>query len=565
MKSFMRQSNTKRMNSAAATAIACGMLLVLPGCLPALRRPLPAPGPPQNFFLPESFQESTGPENSSQLEVREFFKDPNLTGLVDQALVNNQQLRILAEDIAIANNEILRRKGTYLPFLSFGSSASFRKLSDYTLEGSDTYSNFLLKQPFTPFPNPLGNFLVPTLDVSWQIDIWRQLRNARDAAALRFLGTTDGRNYVVTRLVAEVAENYYTLMSLDQRLANLNYVIALQQRSLEIARSQKEGVRGTELPVQRFLAEVRKNESDRSIIVQQIIEVENRINFLAGRYPQRVERDSSKFIDLTLPKLTTGVPAQLLQNRPDIRQAERELQAAGLDVRVARANFFPKLLITSGVGYEAFNTRYLFITPESLIYNVAGGLVAPLVNRLAIKADYLNANARQLQALYEYQRVILNAFTEVVNRVNGVRNYSHSIGLKKQQVQALERSVDVAGILFVNARVDYMDVLFAQRDLWQARRDLIETKQQQLSAIVNAYQALGGGWRFSPRGVGPSPAAPSPAAPSPTVNAPPPVPKDEELPPPPAAGAVHTSRHSRPPSPTRRPGATTSSSVKGES
>ena len=484
-------------------------MLLSTGCLPALRRPLPAPGPPQSFFVPESGEQSTDSENSSQVEAREFFKDPQLASLIDQALVSNQQLRILAEDIAIANNEVLRRKGTYLPFLSFGAGASYRKLSDYTLEGSDTYSNFLLNQPFTPFPNPLGNFLVPTVDVSWQIDIWRQLRNARDAQALRWLGTIDGRNYVVTRLVAEIAENYYTLMSLDQRLENLNYVIGLQQRSLEIAKSQKQGVRGTELPVQRFLAEVRKNESDKSIIIQQIIETENRLNFLAGRYPQRVERDSSKFIDLMLPRLAIGVPAQLLQNRPDIRRAERELQAAGLDVRVARANFFPKLVITSGVGYEAFNTKYLFLTPESLIYNVAGGLVAPLVNRLAIKADYLNANARQLQALYEYQRVILNAFTEVVNRVNGVQNYSNSIALKKQQVQALVRSVDVAGILFLNARVDYMDVLFAQRDLWQARRDLIETKQQQLSAIVNAYQALGGGWRFGPRGpVSPAVVAP---------------------------------------------------------
>ena len=119
------------------------------------------------------------------------------------------------------------------------------------------------------------------------------------------------------------------------------------------------------------------------------------------------------------------MPPQLLQNRPDIRQAERELAAAGLDVRVARANFFPKLIITAGVGYEAFNTKYLFLTPESLIYNVAGDLVAPLINKSAIKADYFNANARQLQAVYEYQRVVLNAFTEVINRVSKVQNYSH--------------------------------------------------------------------------------------------------------------------------------------------
>ena len=103
--------------------------------------------------------------------------------------------------------------------------------------------------------------------------------------------------------------------------------------------------------------------------------------------------------------LSVGLPSQLLQNRPDIRQAERELAAAGLDVKVARVRFFPLLTITAGVGYEAFNPRYLFITPEALIANVAGDLVAPLINKKAIKADYLSANARQLQSVYNYQRV----------------------------------------------------------------------------------------------------------------------------------------------------------------
>ena len=129
------------------------------------------------------------------------------------------------------------------------------------------------------------------------------------------------------------------------------------------------------------------------------------------------------------------MPAQLLQNRPDIREAERELAAAGLDVRVARANFYPKLFITGAVGYDAFNTKYLFLTPESLIYSVAGDLVGPLINKAAIKADYMNANARQLQAVYEYQRTVLNAFTEVINYVSKVQNYSTSIEIKRQQLQ----------------------------------------------------------------------------------------------------------------------------------
>ncbi|MGC4007450.1 MAG: TolC family protein [Pirellulales bacterium] len=166
-----------------------------------------------------------------------------------------------------------------------------------------------------------------------------------------------------------------------------------------------------------------------------------------------------------------------------------------MDIRVARADFYPKLILTAGVGYEAYNTKYLFITPESLIYNAAGGLVAPLINKSAIQAEYKNANARQLQALYEYQRVILNAFTEVINQVTKVENYTQSIEIKKQQLNSLESAVSVSGILFQNARVEYLDVLISQRDRNKARMVLIDTKREQLSAIVNAYQALGGGVR----------------------------------------------------------------------
>jgi NodT family efflux transporter outer membrane factor (OMF) lipoprotein len=438
--------------------------------------------------LPVSFNGATSSENSSQVGIDEFFNDPILTGLIDQGLAGNLNLKILAEDIQIANNAILGRSGAYLPFVTIGGGAQLNKYSPFTLQGADNIEN-------TPptgggFPQPLPNFLVAG-DLSWQIDIWRQLRNARDAAAFRYLGTAEGRNYVITRLVAEIAENYYGLLALDKRIENLDTIIALQEQSLKMAKSRFEGARGTELGVQRFQAEVRKNQSEKLIIKQEIIEVENVINFLVGRFPQPVER-SAEFFNLNVHALKLGLPEELLQNRPDIRQAERELAAAGLDVQVARANFYPKGTITASVGYEAFNPRYLF-QPESLIYNVAGNLVAPLINKRAIQAEYMTANARQLQAVYEYQRVVLNAFTEVINRIAKVQNYTTSIEIKQQQLVALEASVDVATKLFNATRVEYIDVLFAQRDLLDARTVLINTKREQLSAIVNTYQALGGG------------------------------------------------------------------------
>jgi multidrug efflux system outer membrane protein len=500
-------SKTKQKKRAIASAIVCGFLLVLPSCIPHLRHPERAPDLPERYNLrqadtgpdlPKVFEEPTSLENSSQVRIEEFFQDPRLLSLISQALVGNQELRILGEEVQIASNEILARQGAYLPFVNPGVSAGLNKYSSFTLPGAGIRDDPFRSGGF--FPNPLPDYLLG-FTFLWTPDIWRQLHNARDAAGQRYFAAGERRNYFVTQLVAEIADNYYGLMALDKRLENLDKIIALQEQNLRFAQAAKEAARGTELAVQRFLAEVRRNQSEKLVVKQDIIQVENRINFLVGRFPQPVERMTARvieqFINLKVHSLSVGVPAQLLQNRPDIRQAERDLAATGLDVLVARKRFYPQGLINSGVGYEAFNPRYLFITPEALVANVAGNLVTPFINRKAIKADYFTANARQLRAVYNYQRVILDAVAEVVNRMSKVQNYLSSIEIKKQAVTSLEASVEAATSLFQNpradTRIDYLDVLTAQRELLEARRLLIDTKREQLSAVVNTYQALGGG------------------------------------------------------------------------
>jgi outer membrane protein, multidrug efflux system len=489
----MRQENPSACFSRArpvdrmfAGVMAGVLLLVVSGCrTPSLC------GPDAGPVLPGDFNGATSPDNSAEIGIDEFFNEPLLTQLIAQGLAQNQELKIRNQEVEIASNEIMARRGAYLPFVTIGAGGGVARASRFTPLGAAEEQ--LTYPGDRHFPSPLPNAGL-SANLVWQVDIWRQLRNARDAAMQRYCEAIEARNYFITRLVSETAENYYELAALDQRLVYLNQTIELQQKSLQVAEFQKEAARGTELAVQRFLGEVRKNESQRLIVNQKIIEVQNKINFLVGRYPQPVDREKWDFINLDSRVLSVGVPAQLLQNRRDILAAERELAATGLDVSVARANFYPRLDISAGVGYEAFNPRYLF-DPGALVANAAGGLVAPLINKQAIRAEYLNANARQLQAVYNYQRTVLNAFTEVVNRISKVENYRNSVAIKQEQVKALAESVRVATDLFQGARpeVEYMDVLFAQRDLLEARTVLIETKQQQLSAIVMAYQALGGG------------------------------------------------------------------------
>ncbi len=485
MNHLVRFSNGKRMKHVIARAIACGiLLLVLPSCgIPPLRHPQPGPG------LPTDFNGATSPENSSQLAIDEFYNDRMLTSMIEKALIDNRELRVLNEEVQIAGNEVLSRSGAYLPFISVGALTGLNRYSRFSEEGAGILDDQYL--PGKHFTNPSGNFGTG-LNLTWQIDIYRQLRNARDAAAQRYVAASEKRNFFVTTMVAEIAENFYRLMGLDKRLENLDQIIELQTRSLEIAKARKEAARSTELGVLRFQAELQRNYSEKLIINQSIIEGENRINFLVNRYPQRVERDSSKFYELQIHPLSIGVPSQLLQNRPDIRQAERELAAAGLDVKVARVNFFPQLVITSGVGLASLILNHLF-EPNAVAGSIASGLVGPLVNRRAIRAQYLTANARQMQAIYNYQRVILEAFTQVINRMTKVANYSNSIEIKRRQLKTLEDAVQFAEDLFQLARIEYIDVLFSQRDLRDARVVLIDTKTEQLAAIANTYQALGGG------------------------------------------------------------------------
>ena len=162
---------------------------------------------------------------------------------------------------------------------------------------------------------------------------------------------------------------------------------------------------------------------------------------------------------------------------------------------MARANFYPSFSINAGIGFEAFALKYLINTPESLAATIAGELVAPLVNKNAIIAEYKNANAKQIQAAYEYEQSIIKAYTEVANQISNIDNLDKNYQLKTSQVEALAQSIDVANQLFKSARADYLDVLLAQRDTLDAKKDLIETKQKQIDAMVDLYKSLGGGWQ----------------------------------------------------------------------
>ena len=302
---------------------------------------------------------------------------------------------------------------------------------------------------------------------------------------------------MTTNIIAEIANSYYELLALDNELKILEQNIKIQNDAFKIVKILKQNARGNELAVKRFEAQVLKTQSMQFDIRQKITETENKINYLVGRFPQHVERSEGQFDNLVPQTVFSGVPSQLLENRADIKQAEFQLAAAKFDVKSAKARFYPSLDITAGVGFNAYNPAYLFDI-KSLVYNLVGDLTAPLINRNAIKAGYANANARQIQAAFEYEQKILNAYVEVTNQLSSIKNLQSSYDLKSQEVDALTKSIDISNDLFKYARADYMEVLLTQRDALEAKFELVETKVQQLKATVSLYRSLGGGWDQQP-------------------------------------------------------------------
>lgn len=464
-----------------------GLLLTFVGCkTPQLAQKA------ENTNVPAAYSSTAAQDtvNTGKVKWKNYFTDKYLAAIIDTALINNQELNITLQEIEISRNEVRARKGEYLPFIGLKGSAGFDKVGRYTNIGA-MEANTEIK-PGKEMPEPLQDYTIGAY-ATWEIDIWNKLHNAKKAAVSKYLSTIEGRNFVVTNLIAEIAGSYYELLALDNQLAIVKQNIDIQTNALEIVKLQKESARVTELAVRRFEAQVLNTQSLQYNIQQRITETENRINFLAGRFPQHVERSSQPFSTLAPNAIQAGIPSQLLENRPDVKQAELELVAAKLDVKVAKARFYPSLGISAGIGYQAFNPSYL-IKPQSLLYSLAGDLATPLINRNAIKATYYSANAKQIQAVYNYERTILNAYIEVANQLSKISNTEKTFDLKSRQVEALNQSVDISSDLFTSARADYMEVLLTQRDALESKFELIETKMQQMNAMVNIYRALGGGW-----------------------------------------------------------------------
>ena len=441
--------------------------------------------------IPTTYTGSIDSANVAKMAWSSFFNDNKLTALIDTALKNNLDVLTTIQEIEIAKSKIRFANGKLFPSVTAGVGAGIEKVGKYTSQGAGDASADIT--PGEVVPENLGDLRLG-FQAGWEADIWGKLRNAKKAAFNNYLSTVEGRKWVTTNLIAEVANTYYELVGLHAQLNIINESIALQQKELEVVKIQKEASVVSELAVKQFEAMVYNAQNLSFNLLQNITEIENKMNLLLGRFPQKIEV-SEGFTQAFPNSLELGIPSQLLKNRPDIQQAEYNLLAANFDLKSAQAEFYPSVNIGGSLGLNAFKSKYLFRSPESIMYSLLTDVAGPLINKSAIKAQFATANALQIEAVYEYQKTILNGFVEVTNQVANVKNLQSSFQTKTKEVEALTSAISLSSELFKYAKANYLEVLTAQKDAIAAKLELVEIKKQQYNSITNLYKSLGGGWQ----------------------------------------------------------------------
>ena len=457
------------------------IILLASSCKVADLPQLPAAKP-----LPNTFAGDTDTISMGDLIWEDFFNDPYLLTLIDTALSNNLDLRVANRRIEVAQASYLRSKGALQPSLEGRIAANVGRIANNNDPGGD--------QSVADRRNGLGQVYFIGLRSSWEVDVWGKLRLRREADYALFLASEKGRHLVITSLVSEVARLYYELLGLDNELETILKNVEFQEVALQMVKIQKIGGRATELAVQQFQAQLLRTQSLGYEKRQRIIEVENQLNLLLGRYPQPIARGTS-ILEQNLPKVVrAGVPSSLLRRRPDVRQAELRLSAMQADVEAARTEFFPSLVIEPYAGVDIDKLSAL-INPEAMVVGAFAGLTAPIFNKNRIRANYDRATAETMIAAYEYQQSVLDAYQEVLSNLKRVENYREVYELRKEEAEVLTAAVSTSNDLFAAGYATYLEVITAQARVLEAELSVTNTRQEIFVTVIDLYRSLGGGWR----------------------------------------------------------------------
>jgi multidrug efflux system outer membrane protein len=430
------------------------------------------------------FREQTATDTTTLANTpwQSIFADPQLSALIQEGLDQNLDLKNAVQNIIQAQATLQQSKAVFFPSLTADANVTRAKQSEAGL-------NF----PPGININTLTNTFRAQLSTSWEADIWGKLNSTKRAALASYFQSDAAKRAVQTQLIADIANNYYNLLALDRQLEITQQTLKNRIASVETMKALKEGavVNGAAVvqsEANRYAAEVSVPDLKRSIR-----ETENVLNILLARAPGAIAR--SKITDQSLTSsLNTGVPTQLLENRPDVQQAEYAFRAAFENTNLARTYFYPSLTITATGGLSSLDLKNFF--DKSVFYNLVGGLTQPIFNKGINKARLITTKSQQEQALNSFQQTLLVAGQEVSNALYTYQTAVEKEEARAKQIAALEKAVDFTQeLLRYSSATNYTDVLTSEQSLLAAQLSGVNDRLQKLQSVVNLYRALGGGWK----------------------------------------------------------------------
>jgi len=410
------------------------------------------------------------------------FKDQKLNALIQKGLDQNLNLKNAIENIVQARATLRQTKLAYYPNLNFDANATRNKQSKAALN----------------FPPGINiNTLTTTykmgLSTSWEADIWGKLSSSKRAALATYLATDAAKQAVQTQLISDIANNYFLLLAYDKQLEITKATLESRIKNVEVIKALKEGAIVTGASVVQSEANQHAAEVLIPDLKRSIRETENALNILLGQASGPIERGTLG--DQIIPeKIAIGLPAQLLENRPDVRQAEFNFRAAFENTNLAKTYFYPSLTLTASGGLSTLQLKNFF--DQSIFYSIIGGLTQPIFNQGLNRERLTNAQSRQVQAFNTFQQSLLVAGQEVSNALYAYEMAVDKEDSREKQIEALVKAVDYTQqLLEYSSATNYTDVLTSEQNLLAAQLSGVNDNLQKLQAVVDLYRALGGGWK----------------------------------------------------------------------
>ena len=436
---------------------------------------------PDNVVEAEKFRTDRLPQDSlsmANISWRELFTDPVLQKYIDEGLTNNMDIRIAVQKILIAEAYAKQGKAGYFPSLDLYSSAAHQKFSANSAAGLNASS-------INQFELSGG--------LSWEVDIWGKIRSNKRAADARYLQSVAAHQAVKSRLIANIASTYYQLLTVDEQIRVTEETIETRKKGLETTIALKDAGNVTEVGVKQTEAQLYTAQAILVDLKVQSRFLENTLSILLGDNPRDITRSTLEQQNINIP-LVLGIPSELLRNRPDVISAEYGLISTFEMTNVARSAFYPSLNLSAKGGFQSFELDKLF-NVNSLFSSVLGGLTQPILNNRRVRTQFEVSKAEQEQALLQFKNALLIAAKEVSDAMYTIEAASEKIEIKERENEAFNLATEYSRELLDNGFANYLEVLVAQERALNSNLDVVAAKNSRLQAIVDLYEALGGGWR----------------------------------------------------------------------